>query len=80
MERKDVFKHSLKRSEKVKTLLTKTSVKLSSKVEPTIVADLLFQRLVVMANCCNIGLDNCKAMNCEDIHQRCLNRQFKSHL
>ena len=33
MERKDVCKYSLKRSEKVKTLPTKTSVKLSSKSE-----------------------------------------------
>ena len=35
MERKDVCKCSLKRSEKVKTLRMKTSVKLSSKGETT---------------------------------------------
>ena len=38
MERKDVCKYSLKRSEKVKTLPTKTSVRLSSKSEATFVS------------------------------------------
>ena len=45
MEEKDVFKYSLKRSEKV-TLPTKTSVKLSRKSEASFVSDLLFQRSV----------------------------------
>ena len=44
MEEKDVFKYSLKRSEKV-TLPTKTSVKLSRKGEASFVSD-LFQRSV----------------------------------
>ena len=38
MERKELCKYSLKRSEKVKTLPTKTSVKLSSKSEATFVS------------------------------------------
>ena len=46
MEGKDVFKYSLKRSEKAKTLPTKTSIKLSSKGEATFVSNLLFQRSV----------------------------------
>ena len=36
MEAKHAFKHSLKRSEKVKTLATKTSIKLTGKDEATI--------------------------------------------
>ena len=45
-ERKDICKYSLKRNKKVKTLPTKTSVKLTSKSEASFVTDLLFQRLV----------------------------------
>ena len=59
MERKDVCKCSLKRSEKVKTLPTKTSVKVSSKDE-TFFSDLLLQRLVFLANGCNISFDDFK--------------------
>ena len=51
MTGKNVFKCSLKLSEKVKTLPTKTPIKLS---------DLLFQRLVVLANGCNISDDDFK--------------------
>ena len=51
---------SLKRSEKVKILPTKISVKLSSKDEATSVSDLLFQGLVFLANGCNINFDDCK--------------------
>ena len=47
MEGKDIFKYSLKCSEKVKTLSTKTSVKLSSKGEAIFASDLLFQRSVL---------------------------------
>ena len=62
MEEKYVLKYNLKRSEKVKTLPTETSAKLSSyfKLEATFVSDLLFQRLVVFANSCNISFDDCK--------------------
>ena len=60
MERKDVCNDSLKRSEKVKILPTKTSVKFSSKGEATFVSDLLFQKLVLLANGCNINFDDCK--------------------
>ena len=60
MERKDVCNDSLKRSEKVKTLPTKTSVKFGSKGEATFVSDLLFQGLVFLAKGCNINFDNCK--------------------
>ena len=60
MERKDVFKYSLKRSEKVKTLPMKASVKLSGKGEATIASELLIQRVVVLANGCNISFDDCK--------------------
>ena len=60
MAGKYVFKYIFKRSEKVKTLPTKTPVKLSSKGEATFVTNLLFQRLVVLANDCNISVDHCK--------------------
>ena len=60
MERKDVCNYSLKRSEKVKTLPTKTYVKLGSKGEALFVPDLLFQGLVFLANGCNINFDECK--------------------
>ena len=60
MERKDVCKYSLKRSEKVKTLPTKTSVKLSSKSEATFISYPLFQRLIFLKNDCNISFDNCR--------------------
>ena len=46
MEEHNLFKYSLKRIEQVKTLPTKTSVKLSSKGEVTFISDLLFQRSV----------------------------------
>ena len=57
---KDRFKYSLKRSEKVKTLPMKTSVKLSSESKGTIAFDLLFQSFVFLENGCNISLDNGK--------------------
>ena len=60
MERKDVCNDSLKRSEKVKTFLTKTSVKPSSKRKAILVSDLLFQGLVFLANGYNISFDDCK--------------------
>ena len=60
MERKDVCNDSLKRSEKVKTLPTKTFVKLGSKGAATFVSDLLFQGLDSLANGCNNNFDNCK--------------------
>ena len=60
MKAKDVFKYSLKRSEKVKSLPTKTSVKLSSKDEATFVSYLLIQKLVVLASGCNISFNDCK--------------------
>ena len=53
-------KYSLKLSEKVKTLPTKISIKLSSRGEVTIVFDLLLQRLVVLAKGRNISFDNYK--------------------
>ena len=53
-------KYSLKLSEKVKTLPTKISIKLSSHGEVTIVFDLLLQRLVVLAKGRNISFDNYK--------------------
>ena len=60
MAGKDIFKYSLKRSQKVKTLPTRRFVTLSSEEEFTLVSDLLFQRLVVFANGCNISFDDCK--------------------
>ena len=60
MAGKYIFKYNLKRSEKVKTLPTRKSVKLSSKGEVTFVSDLLFQRLVVLVSGCNISLDDGK--------------------
>ena len=77
MERKDVCNGSLKLSEKVKTLPTKTSVKHSSQCEATFVSDLLFKGLVFLANGSNISFTIVKYMNCEFIPQRCLNQQFK---
>ena len=60
MERKDICNDSLKRSEKVKTLPTKTSVKFGSKGEATFLSDLLFQGLVFLAKGCNTNFDSCK--------------------
>ena len=60
MAGKDIFKYSLKRSQKVKTLPTIKFVTLSSEEEFTLLSDLLFQRLVVFANGCNISFDDCK--------------------
>ena len=60
MERKDVCNDSLKRSEKVKTLPTKTSVKPNSKRKAILVSDLLFQGLVFLVNGYNISFVVCK--------------------
>ena len=62
MAGKDIFKYSLKRSENVKILQTRTSVKRSSKGE-AFVSDLLFQRFALLANGCNISFDDCKGHN-----------------
>ena len=62
MERKDVCNDSLKSSEKVKTLPTKTSVKLGSKGTATVVI---------------LTLTIVKDMNYEYLPQCCLNQQFK---
>ena len=50
VEKNNDRKRYLKCSEKVKTLPTRTSVKLSSKGEATFISDLLFQRLVFLPN------------------------------
>ena len=63
MAGKDIFKYSLKRSENVKTLPTRTSVKLSSKGKAFVSDLLLFQRFVVLANGCNISFDYFKGHN-----------------
>ena len=63
MERKDVCKYSLKRIEKVKTLPTKTSVKLSSKCEATFISDLLFHRLMFWQLVVTLDLTILKDMN-----------------
>ena len=65
MERKDVCKYSLKRSEKVKTLPTKTCVKLSSKGEDTFFSDLLFQMLLFWQRFILLALTIVKDMNYE---------------
>ena len=75
MKRKYVWKYSPKRSEKVETLPTKTSVTLSSKGEATVVSDLLFQSLVFLVNGCNISFDDCMDMNCEYIWINNLNAE-----
>ena len=62
MEKKDVCNDSLKSSEKVKTLPTKTSVKLGSKGTATAVI---------------LTLTIVKDMNYEYLPQCCLNQQFK---
>ena len=77
MERKDVCNDSLKNSEKVKTLPTKTSVKLGSKGAATFVSDLLFQGLVFWQAVVILTLTIVKDMNYEYIPQWCLNQQFK---
>ena len=59
MERKDVFRYGLKRSKKVKTLSTKTSVNFTGK-DDTIDSYLLFQRLAVLAKVSNISFEDCK--------------------
>jgi hypothetical protein len=53
----DVFRYTLKRSEKVKTLATKTNVKIDGDI--TIDPALLFQRLMVLANSNNTTLSDC---------------------
>lgn len=50
----------MKRSEKVKTLPRKTSVKLNGKDGATIDSYLLFQKLVVLAKDSNINFEDCK--------------------
>ena len=75
MKRKYVCKYSPKGSKKVKTLPTKTSIKLSRKGEATFVSDLLFQRLVFFVNGCDISFDNCMDMNCEYIWINNLNAE-----
>ena len=60
MEGKYVFKYSLKRSVKVKTLATKRSIKLTEKGDATIDSDLMFQRLVVVAKVSNISFEDYK--------------------
>ena len=62
MERKDVCNDSLKSSEKVKTLPTKTSVKLGGKGTATVVI---------------LTLTIVKDMNYDYLPQCCLNQQFK---
>ena len=58
MERKDRCKYNLKHSKKVKTLPTKTSVKLGSKGEATFFSDLLFQRSVFWQTVVIVALTN----------------------
>ena len=57
VEKNNDRKRYLKCSEKVKTLPTRTSVKLSSKGEATFISDLLFQRLVFLPNSCNMDCE-----------------------
>ena len=54
VEKNNDRKRYLNCSEKVKTLTTRTSVKLSSKGEATFISYLLFQRLVVLPKSCNM--------------------------
>ena len=57
VEKNNDRKRYLNCSEKVKTLTTRTSVKLSSKGEATFISDLLFQRLVVLPKSCNMDCE-----------------------
>ena len=41
-----------------------------------LLSDLLFQRLVVLANGCNISFDDCKGHEMRAYPPRCLNQQF----
>ena len=77
MEREDVCNDSLKSSKKVKTLPTKTSVKLGSKDSATFISDLSFQGLVFWQTVVILTLTIVKDMNYEYILQCCLNQQFK---
>lgn len=72
MERKDVFKCILKRSEKVKTLSTKTFVNFTGK-DDTIDLYLLLQRLVIWQRFPISALKVVKDMKCVYILQLCLN-------
>ena len=45
---------------RLKLYQRKHSLSLGSKGEATFVSDLLFQRLVVLENGCDINFDNCK--------------------
>ena len=77
MTGKDDSKYTLKRSEKVKTLPAKASIKLSGKGEAFffltyyVKVQLLWQTVVIL------DLTIVKDMNCEYISQRCSNQQFK---
>ena len=77
MAGKDIFKNSLKRTQKVTTLPTRKFVTLSSKGEFTLVSNLLFQKLVVLASVVILALTIIKDMNREFISRRYLNQQFK---
>ena len=59
MESRDVFKYSLKCSEKVITVWTKTSLNFTGK-DDNIDSYLLFQRLVVLAKVSNASFEDCK--------------------
>ena len=59
MEGKDVFKYTLNLIRSLK-FRRKRSLNLSSKGEVTFVSDLLFQRLVILANVYNISFHDCK--------------------
>lgn len=56
---KDVFQCTIKRTDKVNTLASKSSIKLIG-CDSTIDSALLFQRLIVLANSSNIQLEDCK--------------------
>ena len=77
MERKDVCNDSLKRSEKVKTLPTKTSVTFGSKGEATFCLTYYFKGYFFWQKVVILTLTVVKDMNCEYIPQCCLNQKFK---
>ena len=60
IEKNVVCNYGLKRSQKFKTLPTKTSIKLRSKDEAIFISDLLFHRLDFLEIGCNISLNDFK--------------------
>ncbi len=59
MESKEIFSYTIKRSEKCKTMGSKSAVKVDDSSDISIDSTLLFQRLLVLANSSKMTLTDC---------------------